>query len=68
MLMYDGDQLIYLMHWTSVHVSSILFLHDNGKLPYAASKTKNINWLLENFGNLFHCRSNEKCVVKYLKP
>jgi len=49
----DSDQLIwFLMHWTSVRVSSIMFLYNNEKLTYAALKIRIINWLLQNFISL----------------
>jgi len=36
------------MCWTSVCVSSILFLHNNEKLLRAALKIRIINWRLQN--------------------
>jgi len=44
------------------------FLHNYEKLPCDALKIKNINWRLQTLGNLFRCRSHDKCVVKHLKP
>jgi len=54
------------MRWTSVQVSSVLSLHNNEKIPCTALKFRNINWLLQNIGNSFRCRSHDKCVQKYL--
>jgi len=33
-----------------------------------ASKIRNIDWLLQNVGNLFRKRSHDKCTLKHLKP
>ena len=49
-------------------LSSYCFLHNNKKLPCAALKIRNNNWMLQNLGNLFRCRSHDKCVAKHLKP
>jgi len=67
-LMDDGDRLIQLlMCWTSIRVSSILFLHNNEKLRCSALKIRILNWRLQNLGNLFRCRFHDKCVVKHLE-
>jgi len=53
-LMCDGEQLIYLlMRCTSVHIISVLFLHNNKNLLCAALKIGKINWLLRILGKLF---------------
>ena len=67
-LMYNGDQLIWLLlHWNSVCVLSIIFLHNNKKLPRAALKIRIIG-LFQNLWSLFRCWSHDKCIVKHLKP
>jgi len=56
------------MRCTNVRVSLVLHLQNNKNLPCAALKVRKVNWLIQNLGKLFGCRSCDKCIAKHLKP